>query len=173
MREKQLEGSAKEQLQNIFNIAGITTDTIRDIVWFINPFHDNSEDLLLRMKELASKMLVDLDYTFSLGSDNERIFDLLPDLNKRRHIYLIFKEALNNIAKHSNADKATIIIKEEEKTFVMMITDNGKGFNEEQITFGEGLKNLRNRAMQIDAQISIESSNGSGTKITLKVPLTI
>jgi signal transduction histidine kinase len=173
MRESQLEGISKEQLQNISNIAGITTDTIRDIVWFINPFHDNSEDLLLRMKELASKMLVDLDYTFSSDGNNELIFDLLPDLNKRRHIYLIFKEALNNIAKHSNADKATILLKVEEKTFVMMIADDGKGFDEEQITNGDGLKNLKNRAMQIGAQILIESSNGSGTKITLKVPLTI
>jgi signal transduction histidine kinase len=173
MREIQLDGNSKEQIQNISNIAGITSDTIRDIVWFINPFHDNSEDILLRMKELASKMLVDLDYTFSSDGNNERIFDLLPDLNKRRHIYLIFKEALNNITKHSNADKATILLKDEGKAFVMIIADDGKGFDEEQITHGEGLKNLKNRAMQIGAQIFIESSNGSGTKITLKVPLTI
>ncbi|RJP60063.1 MAG: hypothetical protein C4543_05600 [Ignavibacteriales bacterium] len=173
MRESRLDGNSKEQLQNISDIAGMTTDTIRDIVWFINPFHDNSEDLFLRMKELASKMLINQNYTFSANEDNEHIFKRLPNLNKRRHVYLIFKEALNNIVKHSNADEVTISLSDEEKNFLMIIQDDGKGFNEEQITHGEGLRNLRNRAIQIDAQILIESKEGNGTKITLKVPLTV
>lgn len=173
MRESRLDGNSKEQLQNISDIAGMTTDTIRDIVWFINPFHDNSEDLFLRMKELASKMLINQNYTFSANEDNEHIFKRLPNLNKRRHVYLIFKEALNNIVKHSNADEVTISLSDEEKNFLMIIQDDGKGFNEEQITHGEGLRNLRNRAIQIGAQILIESKEGNGTKITLKVPLTV
>ncbi|MCZ7603209.1 MAG: ATP-binding protein [Melioribacteraceae bacterium] len=173
MRESRLDGNSKEQLQNISDIAGMTTDTIRDIVWFINPFHDNSEDLFLRMKELASKMLINQNYTFSANEDNEHIFKRLPNLNKRRHVYLLFKEALNNIVKHSNADEVTISLSDEEKNFLMIIQDNGKGFNEEQITHGEGLRNLRNRAIQIGAQILIESKEGNGTKITLKVPLTV
>ncbi len=171
MNGSMLDTNSKEQLQNITDIAGTTTDTIRDIVWFINPYHDNSEDLLIRMKELASKMLVNLDYTFTSNKEYEHIFDLLPDLNKRRHVYLIFKESLNNIVKHSTADKVMISLKEKDKKFEMTITDNGKGFDEELITKGEGLRNIRNRAAQIGAQILIESKEGEGTKIVLQVPL--
>ncbi len=171
MNDRQLNNDSKEQLRNIVNLAGITTDTIRDIVWFINPFHDKSEDLFIRMKELASKMLINLNYTFTSNGNDVRIFDLLPDLNMRRHIYLIFKEVLNNIIKHSEANEVRILLSNEDKKFIMIITDNGKGFHEEEIIHGEGLRNLRNRASQAGAQISIESNSGKGTKITLEVPL--
>ena len=171
MKAPQLDDDSKKQLQEITNIAGITTDTIRDIVWFINPFHDKSEDLLIRMKELASKMLINLNYNFSSSGNNELIFDLLPDLNKRRHIYLIFKEILNNVIKHSDANEVSILLSTVDKKFIMIIADNGKGFNEDEIIRGEGLRNLRNRAVQAGAQILIESNTGRGTKITLDVPL--
>lgn len=171
MKAQQLDDDSKKQLQEITNIAGITTDTIRDIVWFINPFHDKSEDLLIRMKELASKMLINLNYNFSSSGNNELIFDLLPDLNKRRHIYLIFKEILNNVIKHSDANEVSILLSTVDKKFIMIVADNGKGFNEDEIIRGEGLRNLRNRAVQAGAQILIESNTGRGTKITLDVPL--
>ncbi len=171
MNEPLLDNNSRKQLQEITNTAGITTDIIRDIVWFINPFHDKSEDLILRMKELASKMLLNFDYSFNITKTDKHIFELLADLNQRRHVFLIYKEVLNNIIKHSEAANVSIIITAEERTFVMIISDNGKGFDEEQITCGEGLKNFRNRASQIGAQILIESNNGKGTKIILKVPL--
>jgi len=167
MKSAKLDNDSKEQLKDIANIASITTDIIRDIVWFINPFHDKSEDLLIRMKELASKMLINLNYSFTSRRNNERIFDMLPDLNKRRHVYLIFKETLNNIIKHSDANEANILLSAEDKKFIMIVSDNGKGFNEEEIILGEGLKNLRNRASQAGAQILIESNGGKGTKIIL------
>jgi len=162
---------SKERLENIANIANITTDTIRDIVWFINPFHDKSEELFIRMKELASKMLINLNYTFTSSRSDERIFDFLPDLNKRRHVYLTFKEVLNNIIKHSAANKTNISFSAENKKFIMMIEDNGKGFKENEIKHGDGLKNLRNRAVMVGAQIFIESKVGKGTKIILEVPI--
>jgi len=166
-----LDDNSNKQLQEISNIASITTETIRDIVWFINPFHDKSEDLFIRMKELASKMLINLNYTFTSKGNDERIFDSLPDLNKRRHIYLIFKEALNNIIKHSGATEVSVILLTEDKKFIMIVTDNGKGFNEEEIKRGEGLRNLRNRATQAGSRIFIESKSGKGTKIILEVPI--
>jgi len=171
MKSAKLDNDSKEQLKDIANIASITTDIIRDIVWFINPFHDKSEDLLIRMKELASKMLINLNYSFTSRRNNERIFDMLPDLNKRRHVYLIFKETLNNIIKHSDANEANILLSAEDKKFIMIVSDNGKGFNEEEIILGEGLKNLRNRASQAGAQILIESNGGKGTKIILEIPI--
>jgi len=171
MNDRKLNSESKEQLNNIVNISGIITDTIRDIVWFINPFHDKSEDLFIRMKELASKMLANLNYTISSDGNNEQIFDLLPDLNMRRHIYLIFKEILNNVIKHSDANEVSILFAAENKKFIMSVADNGKGFIESDIVPGEGLKNLRNRAAQAGAQILIESNGRKGTKIILEVPL--
>jgi signal transduction histidine kinase len=171
MKGMQPDNNSNEQLQDIANTAKKTTDAIRDIVWFINPFHDSSQDLVIRMKELASKMLVNLNYTFTSNGSNENIFDLLPDLNKRRHIYLIFKEILNNVIKHSEANEARISLSIEDKKFIMIVGDNGRGFNEEEISPGEGLRNLRNRAAQAGAHILIKRNDGRGTKIILEVPL--
>ena len=171
MKDRLLEDNTKEQLRDIANTAGRITDIIRDIVWFINPFHDKSEDLFIKMKELASKMLANLNYTISLDGYNEQIFDLLPDLNMRRHIYLIFKEILNNVIKHSDANEVSILLTAENKKFIMFVSDNGKGFIESDIVPGEGLKNLRNRAAQAGAKVLIESNGGKGTKIILELPL--
>ncbi|MFO7446009.1 MAG: 7TM diverse intracellular signaling domain-containing protein [Ignavibacteriaceae bacterium] len=171
IRGSQLDSSSKEQLRDIIKTAGITTETIRDIVWFINPFHDNSHDLVIRMKELASKMLINLNYTFNSGNGAVEIFDVMPDIRKRRHIYLIYKEILNNIIKHSKASEVNISMFTDNNNFKMIISDNGTGFDEAGIIKGEGLKNLRNRAAQMNGEIGIDSICGSGTIITLNVPI--
>lgn len=171
MKNQLLDNDVKERLQNIADTARMTTDKIRDIVWFINPFHDKSEDLVLRMKELTSKMLYRLKYTFKSDGNDMHIFDLLPDLNMRRHIFLIYKETLNNVIKHSEATEVNILLTAKEKKFIMIVADNGKGFNEEKIVLGAGLNNLRNRAALIGAQILIESNGGQGMKIILEIPL--
>jgi signal transduction histidine kinase len=169
--DKKLDNNLKEQLKDIIKIAGTTTETMRDIVWFINPFHDNSEDMFFRMKELASKMLLNLNYIINLKGGDKNIFDAVPDLNKRRNIYLIYKEALNNITKHSEADSVNIMFSKDDENFKMLIADNGKGFDKEKIVQGEGLNNFKRRSEQIGAKFFIESKEGKGTKITLKVPI--
>lgn len=171
MNEKQIDNNFKTQLKDISNTASLTTDKIRDIVWFINPFHDKSEDLIIRMKELASKMLLKMDYTFTIKNSTEKIFNKLPDLNKRRHIYLLFKEVINNIGKHSEANKTYIILSIEDNKFILKIEDDGKGFDENNISLGNGLNNIRERANEIGGKISVVSKKGIGTKINLEVPL--
>lgn len=173
MKDEAIDSKLKEQLQNISNLAWNTTDTIRDIVWFINPYHDNSVQLLIRMKELASKMLINMNYKFHTAQNNQHIFGFLPNLNARRHIYLIFKETLNNIVKHANADEVIITFEIQERALVMGIKDNGEGFIEEEISYGEGLKNIMNRASYIGAELSINGKKDNGTVIILKVPLNV
>jgi len=169
IKSQDLDINTKNKLEDINKITGNTTDTIRDIVWFINPFHDKSEDLLLRMKELASKMLINLNYEFNVKRNNENIFNVLPNLSVRRHTYLIFKEVLNNIVKHSEATKVSILLSADENKFEMVITDNGKGFDEKEIIYGEGLRNLKNRAEQSGGLLTINSSKSEGTIIKLEI----
>lgn len=170
MQETGLSQKMKDQLHTIALAASSTVETIRDIVWFINPYHDRSEDLYSRMKELASGMLFQFNYDFS-SSEGEKIFENLPDLNKRRHIYMIFKESLTNITKHSGATTVAIHLSEQENSFRMNITDDGRGFEDAKITMGEGLKNIRNRAALAGGTITIGKRDGGGTEILLEVPL--
>ena len=87
----------------------------------------------------------------------------------RKNLYLIFKEATNNLVKYSGANKATFIVKTEKDNLTMLISDNGRGFNQQQTTEGNGLKNMKKRAVEIGGQLLIDSWPGKGTEIQLRV----
>ncbi len=167
-RSARLGDLEKRRLADIAATAKETTDAMRDIVWFINPQHDRLADLVLRLKDITSKLLTGLDYSFNT-SDNT--IEAIPDLLMRKEIYLFYKEVLNNIVKHAHASKIDIDISSRHKTFVLTVCDNGIGFETANVTEGFGLKSLRDRAEKIGAKLDLSSCEGQGTKITLSVPI--
>jgi len=85
----------------------------------------------------------------------------------RQHIYLILKEAINNLVKYSESTTASIQIKKEQGILKIGISDNGKGFLYTKKNTGNGLLNMKERADLIHAELKIESTPGEGTKIFL------
>src|SRR5690606_15771445 len=163
------------ELNEISRAAYQTSEKLRDIVWFVNPEHDNSEELVLRLKDLAGRILKDINYTFKTG---ERVNFKNLDLEARRQIYLIFKEVLFNIVQHADAQEVKINLEQKNKFLRLMIMDNGKGFiqnknnngsNNEDILRGMGLKNISRRAELINGEINISSEYGIGTTVILTV----
>jgi signal transduction histidine kinase len=71
--------------------------------------------------------------------------------------------------KYSGADKATFALKEEKNTLSMLIRDNGKGFDTNIVTEGNGLKNMKKRAAEIGGKLLVESFPGIGTTVQLRV----
>jgi len=139
-------------------------------VWTINPENDQFEKIILRMRNFAFDLLgaKKIDFEFDADDDITRL--KLP-MEVRKNLYLIFKEAANNMVKYSEANRAMISIKEEKGNLTMLIRDNGKGFDLNQLTEGNGLKNMRKRAEEIGAKLLIESFPGSGTLIQLKIAI--
>lgn len=88
-------------------------------------------------------------------------------------IYRIAQEALSNVQRHSNAQFASLnlVISNNPREITMTITDDGDGFDEEEVTKGFGLDGMRERAELIDANFEIYSRRNHGTRITLKVPI--
>jgi signal transduction histidine kinase len=166
-RSAKLDERNKNRLADIVTTAKETTDAIRDIVWFINPEHDKLANLVLKLKDATSKLLVGLDYTFKVS---DHTIEVMPDLLVGKEIYLLYKEVLNNIVKHAKASKVDIEIRNEFRRFVLTVSDNGIGFEVGKASEGSGLKNLRDRAEKIGAKLEFTSSTGQGTKITLSVP---
>ena len=150
------------------SIAAQTIDTLRDIIWFIDPSHDNLSDLVARLQETARIMLSTVPYKFELNGDFRSAN--LP-LSFRRNVPSIFKETLHNILRHSHATEVNISVQRVEKNFQFCIQDNGTGFSPDIKTSGNGLKNMRRRAKEINAQLEIKSTQGSGTMTRLSVPL--
>jgi signal transduction histidine kinase len=95
----------------------------------------------------------------------------IPDLSieQRKNLYLIFKEAINNIAKHSKATKSRVELGIVNDEFRMVITDNGVGFNTVQVYEGNGLANFVARAEASEMIVNVSSEIGKGTKIELVI----
>jgi len=145
-------------------------DAMADIVWTINPENDQFEKIILRMRSFAFELLgaKKIDFEFLAGDDVAKL--KLP-MDVRKNLYLIFKEATNNMVKYAEADKAMFTIKGEKNNLTMLIRDNGKGFDTNQSAKGNGLKNMKKRAEEIKGQLTIDSLPGNGTTIQLHVAL--
>jgi signal transduction histidine kinase len=150
-------------------IAVQTIDTLRDIVWFIDPTHDRLSDLVARLQETAQVMLATVPFTFEQSGDFQSA-DL--SLAFRRNVLPLFKETLHNLLKHARATRVTISVHRRENEFQFRIQDNGVGFDVAQKQAGNGLKNLRRRAAETGGRLDIESRPGGGTTVTLTAPIT-
>jgi len=143
-------------------------DAMADIVWTINPENDQFEKIILRMRNFAFDLLGAKQIDFEFKADAEIAKYKLP-MEVRKNLYLIFKEATNNIVKYADADRAMFSLKAEKDHLTMLIRDNGKGFDLSQSTEGNGLKNMKKRATEIGANLSIDSIPGTGTTIQLRI----
>ena len=97
--------------------------------------------------------------------------DLKLDANIRRNVYLIFKESVNNIIRHSNAAAVKIDFRLMDKELVLQIGDDGNGFDPTQEYDGNGLLNIKKRAEDCGGRLEIDSAEGAGTKIVLRLKL--
>lgn len=157
-----------EPLSVIAGTSRELVDTMSDIVWTNNPRFDHLGDLVQRMRRFASELLTARGMRLRTDfPDNDGDLTLEPET--RRQIYLIFKEAINNLARHSNCDQAEISLRVEGGWLQMRIADNGRGFDPTQISEGNGLRSLQVRAESIGGNIEIESAPDKGTIVILRL----
>ena len=161
-RKEKIGEKERQRLTNIHSIAQHTAGSMRDIVWFINPVNDSLEKLLVKMRETANVMLDHLEFTFQTPSGD---LQLETDINFRRNLFLIYKESLQNTVKHSRASHVDIEIKENREQFRMEIRDNGVGFNTDDSSDGNGLRNFKSRASQIGGTVAVRSEADTGTQV--------
>ena len=162
-------GNAKEEDFEIRRIALSTIDSLRDIVWFLDPASDNMSDLQLKMKDTARTMLPGISFDFSAPEETN---GARPPLELRRNLFPIYKEILHNVAKHSRAGHVQIEVQNTARLFRLRVRDDGQGFDEHTIRPGNGLKNLRRRTAEMGGKIEIETRPGEGTVITVTAPIT-
>ena len=152
--------------QKIGYSAQMVLDSMDDIIWAINPEKDSLKDLLIRMREFAIPLMEAKSIQFSMNMQAEE--DMKPSMELKRNIYLIFKEAIFNIVRHSESTKVEIDVLFGSKIFEMKIADNGKGFDRNILSSRNGLKNMKKRAGMSGADLQIDSKPGEGTVIKLK-----
>ncbi|WP_020403001.1 tetratricopeptide repeat-containing sensor histidine kinase [Gracilimonas tropica] len=137
-------------------------EKINDIIWAIDPSKDDWQTFLKKCKRFASDMLDSHDIDYTLDISNDLNFPLT--LQIRQNLWLIFKECITNLSKHSKATEASVIFKAEKEGLILEIFDNGVGFDPGQINNGHGVKNMRYRAEAIGGTFTLETQTGEGTK---------
>lgn len=163
--------AARINMQKIKDRSLALMENMNDIVWAINPANDELDKIILRMKEFGAETCEQSGILFSFSEQGE-LNNIKLSVSQRNNLYLIFKEALNNAVKYSKAKEITIILKRESGTLIMQVADNGKGFNVQQPSSGNGLKNMQLRASDMNAKINFHSLLNRGTTVLLLTPIT-
>jgi len=153
----------KENLNDIGSLCKDALSTMSDIVWSIDSRNDNVDSLINRIHDSCSSTLpaAEITYSFNIeGLDGKKA--IRSEI--RKNVYLIAREALNNILKHSCASNVIIEIINTDDIFTMTIADNGSWKISNPKLTGHGIRNMKARAKEIGGHIEI-IKNG-GTKIT-------
>jgi signal transduction histidine kinase len=156
----------KELLEKITESSERMTGNMQDIVWAVNPLNDSFSQIIARMQKFAAQMLELKNIELVFDAD-EKIKSIKVPLQYRSDLFMIFKEAVNNLAKYSNAHHAWISLYKLNKNFFLQIKDDGVGFDVQNVSKGNGLRNMQERAKNLNGKLNILSDK-SGTKITLE-----
>ena len=161
-------GDADNHLASIAAVARESVAAMSDIVWAISPDRDGLNDLASRMRDHAEEVFA--------ASGKELIFsapeadrDMRLSVDTRRDVYLIFKEALNNAARHSGGSRVQVSLDSDGTALVVSVVDDGAGFDPGSEDQGNGLASMRRRAERLGAKFDITSRPGGGTTVRLEV----
>lgn len=165
---------ARALIQKIGETARQVMDSMSDIIWSVNPDNDSMSQIVLRMRDEGANLLEEQDIHFSLDIDDAILQSHLP-LEQRRDFFLIYKEALHNIAKYAKAEQVRVRLELKERSLLLTIHDNGVGFDPQMpgsnMLGGNGLKNMHARASKLRATLQINTQPGQGTRVALHLPL--
>jgi signal transduction histidine kinase len=146
-------------------------ENMSDIVWSLNAKNDRFENLFHRMNQFASEIFEAKNIELDFISDPS-LFTSRLTMKQRKNIYLFFKEAVNNAAKHSEAKKISVHIFQNDHHVEMIIKDDGKGFDTSQTFHGNGMSTLKKRMEELSGYLKIHSQTNEGTIVELKFKIT-
>ncbi|MBK7761885.1 MAG: hypothetical protein IPI46_00745 [Bacteroidetes bacterium] len=169
--------SENEKINLVINkIHANTTEVLEsmsDIVWAVNTKNDHLHHLLNRMRDFAVQLSEAKGFTLQM-TDNKDLVDLNLDIDQRKNIYLIFKEAMNNAAKYSKCHHVQVSLRLEKQILILSIKDDGIGFDQAFLKNnggGNGLFNMKKRALDINASLNIKTKEFEGTEIEIHLIL--
>ncbi|MEO8769495.1 MAG: histidine kinase [Ferruginibacter sp.] len=167
--EQHQDEEAQVYLNHISTNSKEMVEKISDIVWAINPENDSFDRIISKLKVFAFNLCAGKGIELHLHVDDS-MQNLYPPMHIKRNLYLFMKEAINNAIKYSGAKNIYFSLRLMEEQIIACINDDGKGFNNSVSYQGNGLKNMKARAMNLDAKFDIDSASGEGTKISLQFP---
>lgn len=161
LAKKRIGKEVVPEIEKISSSANDLLNNMNAIIWTMSSSNDSLQNMIAYIRSYA------LEYFENTGIDcriqiEENIPNIAVSGELRRNIYLVVKEALSNILKHSKATGVSIILKREKKGISLYIHDDGIGIDLDNLReFGNGLKNMKKRMQVSQIQFSIENKNGT------------
>jgi len=160
-------------LNHIVESTNEVVDDMGDIVWTLETRNDNVKSMARRLEAYALSlcMVSRIQFQLDITADIENI---QLDMKARKNLYLIAKEAINNAIKYAHCNRLTVTISLDNKGMVMMICDNGIGFDVGSVRtrqldnpIGSGIGNMKLRARELQSDLKIVSIQGEGTSVSV------
>jgi len=176
-----LEGAANTVTHKLGKISEFASQTIyelRDTIWAMNKTDISIEDMQARISNFIEKAKVASDVHFQFDVDKTLLKDTHFTSVEGMNIYRIIQESVNNALKYSEAKNIQLSIEKDAfplegagddvRKYKIKIYDDGKGFDFEKTTFGNGISNIKKRAKDLGGKVEITSQEGKGTTVSLK-----
>jgi len=172
-RNKAKDQPVNTEIEKIYESVGDISSKMKEVIWSLNSDNDSLVSLLHYLQKQARHWLEHYPGELQIEMPGS-----VPDISisgeNRRNIYLVMKEAIHNIIKHSGATEARLQVRMVQDRFCLSIEDNGSGFdfaNSKNLR-RNGITNMRSRIEEMGGTFSISSNPGQGTTIEISVPFT-
>lgn len=170
-KSQSLQDQSTQQLSEIELFTKILISKVNEIIWALNPIHDSVRNLFDYINDYC-KRFIDHDFLKGKIQISYPATNLTVSSAFRRNIFLVVKEALNNIIKHSGATYFELDLRVEESKFLLTISDNGYGFDELKVkSSGNGILNMKKRIIELNGTIELSSIQARGVSLKISVPL--
>jgi PAS domain S-box-containing protein len=167
---READGSVVDALSSIAALSRELVDSMSDIVWAINPSKDHLSDLAQRMRHFVSDLCTAREIQLRFRTPPPEC-DIAVGANVRREVFLLFKEAVNNLVRHSRCSEAELEFSINPGGLVLRVSDNGHGFNLAAASDGHGLRSMRERTEALGGTLEVVSQPGRGTLLVFTILL--
>ena len=147
-----------------------SVEALDDIVWSIDTQNDSTPEITARMRRYTAEVFDGTAIRYTINADENLLPAKLP-ASLRRNLFFVFKEAINNIQKHAMASVVTIDLTATANSLNMQVTDDGKGFDTNQSTQRNGLKNMQQRLQKCRGRLTVHSALGKGSLLKIEMSL--
>ena len=164
---------AEDLIGKISSYSKILYDEMRTLNWELDPEKDSLYDLIVTLKNFSDSLFDKTQIALELNGDLEAFKKNKLDLEVRKQLLRIFKEGLHNILKHADGCRNVAFNIEMQSNNVLTINlkNDGRGYDTNNINYGNGINSIRRRSQSISADLDIYSEIDNGTTLSLKVKL--
>jgi signal transduction histidine kinase len=158
----------REDWKEVQRVSRESMEAMREVLWVLGAREEAGLDLATRLQRTAQRMLARQKIHWLAAPENP---PAAWPVESRREVFLFFKEAMANVVRHARATCVELGAQIERGEFVLTVRDDGVGFDPPNAREGVGLKSLRERARDLHGQMTIQSTPGTGTTVTLRAPV--